>query len=162
MIILVLFPGYGYTQQATFYEVEAMLEGVDLDALNTKRVITCRRVGRAKEEGVPNRADPTWMIATQQVRDRLQSEVATLNVSSPAHEWTLECRPSFTQFVPTIITMLGGAAAAETARWYPSVTVVIDGESVRVTDFDERRRYATCQPYRPDGFRQRSFIKAGC
>ena len=164
LMFLLLFPSVSSGQEATFVEIEAMLEGVDMEGLNTRPVIMCRHYGVSKEDGVSDRYDnpPKWRIAPEHVRDRMQAAATRFNQLHPTHIWQVRCQPNYLQFAQPLVEMLGGEAAAETALWYPAVTVMIEGQPVVVNDYDERRRYATCQPYKPDGFNRRSFIKAGC
>lgn len=160
--ILLLFPAMSNAQPATFAEIQTMLEGVDLEGLNTFPVIVCVRNGEPKTAGAQGREDPRWMLGTTKTRERLVYEAGVLNRTSPDYVWRPKCRPDYLSFAPVIIEIIGSLQEAQTARWYPPVTVVIDGENVPVTDYDERRYFATCQPYKPDGFTRRSFIKAGC
>ena len=147
---------------ASYAEVEELLAGVDLDELNTRRLVTCIPFGNTSAGGGAVPDDATWIIATKAGRDAMSAQAARLNQTRPEYDWELRCRPTFALFTDKMIRELGGPRAAQTALWYPEVTVVIDGKPVTIKDYDERRRYATCQRYRPDGFQRRSFRNANC
>jgi len=151
-LLLLLLPAAGYAQApqyGTYAEAQALLRGVDLDALNVHSIITCVRYGVAVQAGQPDRADPVGVVATTAVHRRLSAEVQQLNRTDPEHVWSVRCNLNMAIMTPEIVRRLGGQRAAESAIWQPPVTstAAAEPQPQTVSFYLNGRRYRLTGQY---------------